>query len=216
MANLEYNTIDHIGQGEYEEKKSRFLGAAYPVKSPEEAQEILAGIRKQYYDARHHCSAYVLGSDRLNKRSSDDGEPQGSAGAPILAVIDGAECTDVLIVVTRYFGGTLLGTGGLVRAYTAAAQAALADAGIVRMQEGEILALTMAYPFYDKVTYLLGQEGIKILDTQYTDKVSLQALVRTTDKARICELIQALGSGQIEVKSSQKDYFSFDLDVPTD
>lgn len=216
MAKLEYNTIDHIGHGEYEEKKSRFLGAAYPVQAPEEAQEILTSIRKQYYDARHHCSAYVLGADRLNKRSSDDGEPQGSAGAPILAVIDGAECTDILIVVTRYFGGTLLGTGGLVRAYTAAAQAALQDAGIVRMQEGELLGLTMGYPLYDKVTYLLSKEGIAIRDTQYTDQVALTALVRSTDKARIGDLLQALGNGQIVVKTLQKDYFSFDLPASTD
>lgn len=215
MAQLEYNTIARVGHGEYEEKKSRFLGEAHPITCEAEGQEILAGIRKQYYDARHHCSAYVLGADRLNKRASDDGEPQGSAGQPILAVIEGAECTNILIVVTRYFGGTLLGTGGLVRAYTAAAKAAMQDAGIVRMQEGEILELTMGYPLYDKVTYLLNQEQIRIADTQYTDKVALQAVVRTVEKARLLELLQALGNGQIEVKSLKKDYFMFDLNGPS-
>lgn len=211
MGQLEYNTIACVGNGEYEEKKSRFLGEAHPITTEEEAQDILNAIRKRHYDARHHCSAYVLGSDRMNKRASDDGEPQGSAGAPILKVIEGAGCTNVLVVVTRYFGGTLLGTGGLVRAYTAAAQSALQAAGIVRMQEGEILALTMGYPLYDKVTYLLGTERIEIRDTQYTDKVVLQAVVRSTEIERLQSLLQALGNGQIAVKSLQKGYFSFDL-----
>ena len=118
---MAYYTIQKTGHGEYEEKRSRFLGEAIPVQSEEEVQEHLTRIRKQYYDARHHCSAYVLGEKKDRKKASDDGEPQGSAGLPILNVIEGAGCTGILIVVTRYFGGTLLGTGGLVRAYTNAA-----------------------------------------------------------------------------------------------
>lgn len=136
-----YYTIDHPGYGEYEEKKSRFLGEALPVTSEEEVRTELARIRKKYYEARHHCYAYVIGGVPGNtvqgnatiRRSSDDGEPSGTAGAPILSVIDGKACSNVLIVVTRYFGGTLLGTGGLVRSYTKAASLALENAGIVCM-----------------------------------------------------------------------------------
>ena len=102
-SSMAYYTIQKTGHGEYEEKRSRFLGEAIPVQSEEEVQEHLTRIRKQYYDARHHCSAYVLGEKKDRKKASDDGEPQGSAGLPILNVIEGAGCTGILIVVTRYF-----------------------------------------------------------------------------------------------------------------
>ena len=118
------------------------------MQSEEEVQEHLTRIRKQYYDARHHCSAYVLGEKKDRKKASDDGEPQGSAGLPILNVIEGAGCTGILIVVTRYFGGTLLGTGGLVRAYTNAAKVALADAGPVCMKEERFSRFRWSIPFW--------------------------------------------------------------------
>ena len=120
--------LTETGYGYYEEKRSRFPAAAYPVRSEEQALALIAAEKKKTYDARHHCWAYVLGPKRETVRFSDDGEPSGTAGKPILEVLLGADARDALIIVTRYFGGTLLGTGGLVRAYTAASQDALANA----------------------------------------------------------------------------------------
>lgn len=204
-----YNTIAHRGSGVYEEKKSRFLGAAIPVSQEEDVRRELEVIRREHYDARHHCYAYILGEDRAETRASDDGEPQGTAGAPILKVIDGAGCTNVLIVVTRYFGGTLLGTGGLVRAYTAAARAALEDAGIVMMREGEVLHLVMAYSLLDKVNYILEQNGIIPEKPGYTDRVSMDITVPEEQSGKIREILAAAGSGSIEITELSRGYFPF-------
>ena len=183
-----YKTIEKPGFFEYEEKKSRFLGAAFPVKSEEEAEGVLSSIRKEHYKARHHCSAMVLGQKRDRRRSSDDGEPSGTAGMPILNVIDGAGCTDVIIVVTRYFGGTLLGTGGLVRAYTQAAQGALKDAGIVTMCRCREFSVSLDYTHFDKVTYYLKKNetdpvtGERVLirrEPVYADKVTIPLVVQS-------------------------------------
>ncbi len=213
---MSYYTITTTGHGDYEEKKSRFLGEAIPIQSEEEAAEHINRIRKQHYDARHHCYAYVLGEKRDRKKASDDGEPQGTAGLPILNVIEGAECTGILIVVTRYFGGTLLGTGGLVRAYTSAAQAALAAAGPVCMREGEILELVMEYSLLDSVRYSLEKEKIRTEDIQYTDKV-LQRIVVPAEKVeyirqKMCEL----SGGKITVNCVEKGFYGFDIEQAGD
>lgn len=121
-------TVIKSGFGEVVEKKSRFLGELHHISSADEAKELVAAAKKKYYDARHHCYAYLMGEDGGIKKYGDDGEPQGTAGLPMLAVLEGNELTDCVVIVTRYFGGTLLGTGGLVRAYSAAAEAAIADA----------------------------------------------------------------------------------------
>ena len=123
-----YYTIYRGGSGEVVEKKSRFIGEARAVSSEEEAAAFVEEIRKKYYDARHHCFAYVIGTDGKQMRAADDGEPQGTAGRPMLEVLTGKGLANAMVVVTRYFGGTVLGTGGLVRCYTAAAQAAKAAA----------------------------------------------------------------------------------------
>lgn len=209
---MAYYTIRKIGEGVYEEKRSRFLGEAIPVSSEEEAAAHIARLRKLHYDARHHCSAYVLGENRDRKRASDDGEPQGTAGLPILNVIEGAGCTGVLIVVVRYFGGTLLGTGGLVRAYTAAAKAALQAAEPVCMQEGEILMLTMDYSFLDPVRYYLEREGIASRGIQYSEKVQQSIAVRAEDCARVRAGLCELSGGKIQVKSVEKGFYGFDID----
>ena len=132
----QYSTVCGCGTGEITEKKSRFIADVFPVASEEEAASHIEKIRKQYWDARHHCWAYVIGRNPGTERMSDDGEPAGTAGKPILEVIKGRRLTDVLVVVTRYFGGTLLGTGGLVRAYTSAAAEGLSRAGIMRKIKG--------------------------------------------------------------------------------
>ena len=121
-------TVIKSGFGEVVEKKSKFLGELHHISSAEEAKDLVAAAKKKYYDARHHCYAYLMGDDGEIKKYGDDGEPQGTAGLPMLAVLEGSGLTDCLVIVTRYFGGTLLGTGGLVRAYSAAAEAAIAEA----------------------------------------------------------------------------------------
>ena len=131
-----YSTVCGYGTGEIVEKKSRFIAEVFPVDSEEDVSAQIEKIKKQYWDARHHCWAYVIGRNPGTERMSDDGEPAGTAGKPILEVIRGKGLTDVLIVVTRYFGGTLLGTGGLVRAYTQAAVEGRAHAGILRKGQG--------------------------------------------------------------------------------
>ena len=124
---MEWYTLYKGGIGEYEEKKSRFIATLEPVSSEEEAAAFIAAIKKKYWDARHNCSAYIIGDDGRKTRCSDDGEPSGTAGRPMLDVLAGEKITNACVVVTRYFGGTLLGTGGLVRAYSAAVKDAIAN-----------------------------------------------------------------------------------------
>jgi uncharacterized YigZ family protein len=180
----EYLTINESGQGEYVEKKSRFIAQAVHVESEEEAIAFLEKVRKKYYDARHNCYAWVIGEQKEKTRSSDDGEPSGTAGLPILKVIDGSGCTNVLIVVTRYFGGTLLGTGGLVRAYSKSAKDALDDAAKVRMCLCARLRVTIQYGALDRILYYLRQEGIEPADQIRRRLQMLFSRVRTA-KGRI-------------------------------
>lgn len=172
-----YNTIINPGQDEIVEKKSRFLGYAVPVESEADAYAFIETIKKKHYDARHNCFAFAIGSEHTLYRFSDDGEPQGTAGKPILEVISGNEVVNVCIVVTRYFGGTLLGTGGLVRAYTEAAKLALADAGIQKMQRMNLVDITTNYNDSGKVQYLLNTNDVIIENTNYTSDVLFQTKI---------------------------------------
>lgn len=168
-----YTTVCGYGTGEIVEKKSRFIAEVFPVVSEDEVSAHIEKIKKEYWDARHHCWAYVIGQNPGTERMSDDGEPAGTAGKPILEVIRGRGLTDVLVVVTRYFGGTLLGTGGLVRAYTQAALEGLSHAGILRKVPGVRLKIGTDYTGLGKIQYLLAQREISILDTVYTDRVEI-------------------------------------------
>lgn len=168
-----YTTVCGYGTGEIVEKKSRFIAEVFPVVSEDEISAHIEKIKKEYWDARHHCWAYVIGQNPGTERMSDDGEPAGTAGKPILEVIRGRGLTDVLVVVTRYFGGTLLGTGGLVRAYTQAALEGLSHAGILRKVPGVRLKIGTDYTGLGKIQYLVAQREISILDTVYTDRVEI-------------------------------------------
>ena len=203
----EYLTLARPGQGEYEEKKSRFLGKAVHIESEEEAAAFIAGIRKQYYDARHNCYAWVLGEGSELKKSSDDGEPSGTAGQPILRVIEGSGCTNVLVIVTRYFGGTLLGTGGLVRAYTQAARAALEDAQKARMCLCRRLAVTVEYGALDRLLYALRRNGIEPQETEYGAKVTFHLIIEEKQGDTVENMITALTSGDAEILTEAKDFF---------
>ncbi len=202
-----YLTPAGTGRGEYEEKRSRFLGEVHPVHSEEEIEQILRGIRKEHYDARHHCYAWILGPDRLRRRSSDDGEPSGTAGAPILKVLDTAQVTDALLVVTRYFGGTLLGTGGLVRSYTQAAAAALADAGIARMCRCRVLAAEVPYNALDRIRFMLGQEGIEPDEISYALNVTIQLTLPVPQAETIRDRIMTITARQAEILELDEGFY---------
>lgn len=173
----EYKTVYQGGEGEIVEKKSRFIATVTPVESEDEALQFIEAMRKKYWDARHNCYAYVIGERNELQRFSDDGEPGGTAGKPMLDVLLGEEIHNVVVVVTRYFGGTLLGTGGLVRAYSSAAKAGLASSVIITKIQGLKLQITTDYTGLGKIQYILGHRGLKILDSVYTDKVDLEVLV---------------------------------------
>ena len=161
------------GEDEIVEKKSRFIGEVVPVASEEEVQAYLESVRKKHYNANHHCFAYVLGEKNQTERASDDGEPSGTAGRPILHVLQAEEIRNALLVVTRYFGGTLLGTGGLTRAYTAAAKAAVDAAKVVEKKPGVLFRIRMDYTSLGKIQYIIGQMELMTQDTAYTEDVEL-------------------------------------------
>jgi len=181
----QYVTILEPGTDEIIEKKSRFIGYVRHVETEEEANEFVIEIKKKHYDARHNCFAYVIGEEQPILRFSDDGEPGGTAGKPILEVITGEQLKNVCIVVTRYFGGTLLGTGGLVRAYTDAAKACIAATEIVCKRMVVPLRIMTNYTDLGKIQYILGCEGIEIQDSIYEENVTLVTEIFVDDVARI-------------------------------
>lgn len=169
----EYQILIKPGDGEYEEKRSRFLATATPIRSEEEAAAFLAARRKKYWDARHCCYAYVLGTKNELCRFSDDGEPSGTAGKPILDVVLGSGIRNQLIAVTRYFGGTLLGTGGLVRAYSTAAKAALSAALPATVYVGEEWQLICDYADLSRIDKAAEAQGLLTGDRQFGSDVTL-------------------------------------------
>ena len=203
-----YHTVYRGGSGEIVEKKSRFIAEVFPVTSEEEAMQYLEEARKRYWDARHHCWAYVLGRNPSAERMSDDGEPAGTAGKPILEVIRGRQITDVLVIVTRYFGGTLLGTGGLVRAYTASAAEGLKHSEIITRFHGFKLRIAADYTSLGKIQYLLAQREICILESMYTDKVELIVLVPDEEEGALFKEIMDGTNGQAVLEKEQECWFA--------
>ncbi len=165
-----YVTILKYGKFEYEDRKSVFIGEASPVSTEEEALAFIDSVKKHYPDAKHHVYAYVLRENSI-MRFTDDREPQGTAGMPVLDAIRKSGCTDTVIVVIRYFGGTLLGTGGLVRAYSAAAIGALRAAEIITYDIYIEMKLTVSYSDYQKITAELSTSGLRCEDVKYADNV---------------------------------------------
>ena len=201
-----YNTIISEGQDEIVEKKSRFIGYAVPVSTEEEAYAFVERIKKQHYDARHNCFAFAIGSENTLLRFSDDGEPQGTAGKPILEVITGNQVVNICIVVTRYFGGTLLGTGGLVRAYTEAAKLALADAGIHTMQLMKLVSITTNYNDSGKVQYLLSNSQAVIDGTDYTMDVCFKIALPADECGRLEKQITESTSARAVLEVTGEEY----------
>lgn len=167
-----YITVSGESVGEYSEKRSRFIATLRPIETEEQAAEFLAEMRSKYWDARHNCYAYSISHGTL-KRFSDDGEPHGTAGKPILDIIDGSGLTDIMIVVTRYFGGVLLGTGGLVRAYSAAAREAIAAAQRIKMTPCTVYKASCGYSELERLTKLISDCGGRVENTVYAADVEL-------------------------------------------
>lgn len=204
---IRYKAVFEGGSGEIVEKKSRFIAHVQSVESVEEAQLFIDGIKKKYWDARHNCSAFSVGIDSVITRSSDDGEPSGTAGKPILEVILRSGIHNIVVVVTRYFGGILLGTGGLVRAYTEAAREGIAQSVIIEKIAGNRVMLRTNYTDLGKIQYLLAQNNVTIEDTEYTESVTIHSLFPEEDKQRLGkQLIEATG-GRVEIVEGDKVYF---------
>ena len=195
-----YRVVYEGGEGEIVEKKSRFIATVRPVETEEEAVAFINEMKKKYWDARHNCSAFVIGSRQEVTRCSDDGEPAQTAGRPMLDVLLREGITNVAVVVTRYFGGVLLGTGGLVRAYQSATQAGLAASKIIEKRQGKKLIIHTDYNGLGKLQYLFGQQKTAILDTEYAADVVLTILVTVEQKDYLYKEIteQTNGTAQME------------------
>jgi uncharacterized YigZ family protein len=170
-------TVYMGGEGEITEKKSRFIATVRPVATEEEAAAFIAEMKKKYWDAKHNCSAFVIGDRHEITRCSDDGEPAQTAGRPMLDVLLREDIHNTAVVVTRYFGGVLLGTGGLVRAYQKAVQEGLANSVVIDRQRGRKLTVGLDYTELGKLQYLAAQKNITLIDTVYTDKVEMILMV---------------------------------------
>lgn len=195
-----YRVILEEGTGEITEKKSRFIATVKKVESEEEAAAFIESMKKKYWDASHNCSAVILGKRGEWMRSSDDGEPSGTAGRPMLEVLLGEKLRGVAVVVTRYFGGTLLGTGGLVRAYTQAVKEGLAGCKLGTMRAGVKLAVETDYGGIGKILYILGEWGLEPEESLYAENVRLVLTVPLEKKDAFCKEITEATAGQAGIK----------------
>lgn len=205
----EYKTIYKGGNCEISEKKSRFIANTLPIQNEEEAIAFIELMKKKYWDAKHHCFAYVIGEHNEIQRCSDDGEPNGTAGRPILDVLVGEGIHNSIIVVTRYFGGTLLGTGGLVRAYSGAAKASLTESTIIIKKSGFILSVIIDYTGAGKIQYILGQRDLKILESAYTEQVNMKILVPQEEKESIISEITDGTNGRAVIEEVGSCFFAY-------
>ena len=204
----QYKTVYEGGEGEIIEKKSRFIATVRPVETEEEALAFLEEMKKKYWDARHNCYVYSIGMNREFTRCSDDGEPSGTAGRPMLDVILGEDIYNVAVVVTRYFGGVLLGTGGLVRAYSKAVQEGLAASKVILKQKGILLKITTDYTGIGKIQYIAGERSIPVLDSEYTDKVVMKLLVPVQDVGSVEKAITEGTNGRAGIEKDQELYYT--------
>jgi len=176
-----YKTIIAPTEGIYKEKGSKFLSFAIPVSSADEVKEIVKNYRKEYYDSRHVCYAYMLGADRKEFRANDDGEPSGTAGRPILGQINSRELTDILVIVVRYFGGILLGTGGLVVAYKEATTDALDQAEVIEKTVDETISIVFDYVLMNEVMRIIKDTNAQISSQNFEDQCAMQLSIRKQD-----------------------------------
>ena len=204
-----YLTITDVTEGEYSEKRSRFIGILSPCESEERASEIIAATKSKYFDARHTAFCYILKDGTA--RFSDDGEPHGTAGKPMLDVLEGSGIKDAIVTVTRYFGGVLLGTGGLVRAYSAAAKEAISKANILELCACTVLSVNCDYTYHSRLLSLIENSNAEVINTEFTDKVKVFFRMRSGDTdvflANLCENFASKLTADIEFE----EFFPFKL-----
>lgn len=198
-----YTTVRREGVFEYEDRKSVFIGTAVPVSTEQDALAFIAFIKKKYPDARHHVYAYVL-RENSTMRFSDDHEPQGTAGMPVLDAIRKNGCTDTAVVVIRYFGGTLLGTGGLVRAYSAAAVGALENAEIITYDIYSEIKIVVSYSDYQRVTPIISEYGFRVADTAYSDSVVINGRITKERADAFISTLNESTSGRAKTEMLQE------------
>jgi len=208
----QYRTVERYGEKEIVIRRSRFIGHAAPVESEEEAQRFVEEIRKKHPQATHNCYAYVAGERDQFQKQSDDGEPSGTAGRPILEVIKRRGLKNVAVVVTRYFGGILLGAGGLVGAYAEAAAAGIDAAGPVLRRLHRTLTIEADYGWYGKIEYELRQRGVLIRDTAFTDRVTVVCLPLEGEAERLAKDLTNLTQGQCPILPGEGVYMNHPLE----
>ncbi len=192
----EYITVEKAAVAEITEKKSRFIAYVFPVKTEAQAQEHIAEIRKKHYDARHNVYAYCINNGNI-ARYTDDGEPSGTAGVPVLECIKHRGITDCLVVVTRYFGGILLGTGGLVRAYSSAASEGLNAAAVVAVKPAYLISVPCGYADYERLQRLLKNNGCTDIDAQFLQSVTVTCKIKTELYTALCDKLREEFCGDI-------------------
>jgi len=202
-----YITVKKYGRFEYEDRKSVFIGEAMPVSTEADALAFIDRVKKKYPDARHHVYAYVLRENSI-MRFTDDHEPQGTAGMPVLDSIRKNGCTDTVVVVTRYFGGTLLGTGGLVKAYTSAAVGAMNESEIIEFAIYSEISVKVSYSDYGKLGPLIESSGFRTEDTVYSDDVTVLGKLKKSTLENFLKNVTEISSGRakIEILSEKFDY----------
>lgn len=196
---MEYRTIRQDGQAQEEIKKSRFICHAKRVYSEEEARDFIAAIKKEHYKATHNCSAFIVGEKSEIKRTSDDGEPSGTAGVPMLGVMENHQVTNVCFVVTRYFGGIKLGAGGLIRAYAGSVSLAIKEIGLIEIKEQAGLRLKMSYSQYQNFDNFLKAEDLIEFDTEFTDLVATTIYIDKQDKEPLEQKLIEFFNGKIQI-----------------
>ena len=194
---MEFRTIKEDGQVQEEIKKSRFICHAKRVYSEEEARDFITAIKKEHYKATHNCSAFIIGERSEIKRTSDDGEPSGTAGVPMLGVLENHNLTNVCVVVTRYFGGIKLGAGGLIRAYAGSVALAVKEIGIIEIKEQAGIAIQMSYTQYQEYNNFLKEHTLMELDTNFTDQVNTMIYVDKEEKENIKAALVEFFNGKV-------------------
>ena len=207
----EYLIPTQFGEDEFYEKKSRFIGRAWPVETEEEALEKIQAMKKQHYDATHNCWAYIIKDGAV--RFSDDGEPGGTAGMPMLQVLQREGLYNIVCVVTRYFGGILLGAGGLVRAYTKGAKIAVDATGKSMKRVWSVVYLPCPYTFYERVKLLVAEFGGIIRETEFGAEVELELLFPEANTEAFFEKLTDMTSGTVEGMETGKEYRAFPIDT---
>ncbi len=201
-----YKTLRESASDELIINKSRFIGYGSPAQTEEEALAFLKGIREKHKDATHNCYAYVIGRNAGIMRYSDDGEPGGTAGLPMMEVLKAQGVVNCCVVVTRYFGGILLGAGGLVRAYTQGCVAALKASGVVVMEPSQQYLCEVGYPLWDKVQYALKSLPVQLLGSEFTTAVTFTLLVREKDAQQVLETLTRVTDGKVETLLEEESF----------